>query len=119
MAAPMKSRKLPRTDSIQELAKFWDSHDLTDFEDDLEEVKKAMFARSAPIKVQLQAAEAKAVAQLAIQRGVSREELIRARMLQRQTRQNGVRARHRRRGDNNDEGALTARHGLRRPVTRH
>ena len=102
MAEPMKSRKLPRTDSIQELAKFWDSHDLTDFEDHLEEVKKAVFARSAPIKVQLQAAEAKALAQLASQRGVSREELIRTWVLQRLSRQNGARAGYRRRGDKND-----------------
>ena len=30
----MNRRKIPQIDSIQELAKFWDSHDLTDFEDD-------------------------------------------------------------------------------------
>jgi hypothetical protein len=34
----MKKSKLPKTDSIQELAAFWDTHDLTDFEDELEEV---------------------------------------------------------------------------------
>ena len=34
----MTKRKLPRTDSIQELAKFWDRHDLTDFQDELEEI---------------------------------------------------------------------------------
>jgi hypothetical protein len=38
MERPMKKTKLPRTDSIQELAEFWDTHDLTDFEDELEEV---------------------------------------------------------------------------------
>jgi len=27
---PMKQSKLPRTDSIQESAEFWDTHDLTD-----------------------------------------------------------------------------------------
>jgi len=32
MEEAMKTRKLPRTDSIQKLAKFWDTHDLTDFE---------------------------------------------------------------------------------------
>ena len=30
--------KIPETDSIRELASFWDTHDLTDFEDQLEEV---------------------------------------------------------------------------------
>jgi hypothetical protein len=34
----VKTPKLPQTDSIEELARFWDSHDLTDFEDQLEEV---------------------------------------------------------------------------------
>ena len=33
----MRKQKLPDTDSIEELAKFWDTHDLTDFKDDLEE----------------------------------------------------------------------------------
>lgn len=35
---------LPKTDSIQKLAEFWDSHDLTDFEDELEEVTEPVFA---------------------------------------------------------------------------
>jgi hypothetical protein len=35
--------KLPQTDSIQELTKFWDRHDLTDFEDELEEVSDPVF----------------------------------------------------------------------------
>ena len=34
----MKRTNIPQTDSIQELARFWDTHDLTDFEDELEEV---------------------------------------------------------------------------------
>ncbi len=34
----MKTEALPQTDSIQELAQFWDTHDLTDFEEQLEEV---------------------------------------------------------------------------------
>ena len=32
----MKNKKIPQTDSIEELAQFWDLHDLTDFEDELE-----------------------------------------------------------------------------------
>ena len=39
----MKTQRLPQTDSIQELAHFWDTHDLTDFEDELEEVTEPIF----------------------------------------------------------------------------
>jgi len=35
--------KIPTTDSIRELAEFWDTHDLTEFEDDLEEAKERVF----------------------------------------------------------------------------
>ena len=82
----MTKRKLPRTDSIQELATFWDAHDLTDFEDKLEEVTEPVFVRDAPIKVYLQASEAEAVQQIAQSKGVSREELVREWVLQKLTR---------------------------------
>jgi len=42
----MKRPSLLQTDAIESLAQFWDRHDLTDFEDELEEVKDAVFARS-------------------------------------------------------------------------
>jgi hypothetical protein len=41
----MKVEQLPETDSIQELARFWDTHDLTDFEAHLEEVNEPVFER--------------------------------------------------------------------------
>lgn len=34
----MKTKKIPRFKSIQEEATFWDSHDITDYWDDMEEV---------------------------------------------------------------------------------
>ena len=37
--------KLPSIDSIHELAQFWDSHEITDFEDELEEVDGTIFER--------------------------------------------------------------------------
>ena len=40
----MKRRKLPNTDSAEELARFWGTHDVTDFEDELEEVTEPVFA---------------------------------------------------------------------------
>jgi predicted DNA binding CopG/RHH family protein len=82
MERPMKKTKLPRTDSIQKLAEFWDKHDLTDFEDELEEVAEPVFVRSDAIKVHLESGQAEAVQQMAQAKGVSREELIRAWILQ-------------------------------------
>jgi len=35
--------KIPKIHSIEELAEFWDEHDITDFEDELEEVKEPVF----------------------------------------------------------------------------
>ncbi len=39
----MKTTRLPDTDSIDELARFWDTHDLTDFEDQLDEIAEPVF----------------------------------------------------------------------------
>lgn len=41
----MNGNKIPQTDSIQELADFWDTHDLTDFDAELEEVDEPVFDR--------------------------------------------------------------------------
>jgi hypothetical protein len=38
--------KIPSAESVEGLAKFWDTHDVTDFEDDLEEVTEPVFVRS-------------------------------------------------------------------------
>jgi len=82
MARPMKKSKLPRTDSIQKLAEFWDTHDLTAFEDELEDVAEPFFVRGTAIKVPLESREVAAVEQMAQAKGVSREELIRAWVMQ-------------------------------------
>src|SRR5262249_53865650 len=82
MERPIKKSKLPKTDSIQELAEFWDTHDLTDFEDELEEVTEPIFVRDTAIKVQLDSREVEAVEQMAQAKGISPEELIRAWVLQ-------------------------------------
>ena len=52
MEEPMNHTKIPETDSIQELADFWDTHDLTDFEDELEEVTELVFDTSASVRKQ-------------------------------------------------------------------
>jgi len=77
MAKPMNSPKIPQTDSIEELARFWDMHDLTNFEDELEEVTEPVFERRAVVKVHLQLKEIEVVKEIAKSKGVSSEELIR------------------------------------------
>ena len=74
----MKKSKIPKPDSIEALAEFWDTHDLTDFEDELQEVAEPVFVRGATIKVPLESGEVEQVERMAQARGVSREELIRA-----------------------------------------
>lgn len=73
----MKAKKIPRTDSIQELARFWDCHDLTGFEAELAEVTEPVFAQGPPIRVRLEYSDAESVRQLAEAKGVSDAELIR------------------------------------------
>lgn len=75
----MKPLQLPQTDSIEEFAKFWDAHDLTDFEDQLEEVTESVFERrpATAMKIHLQPQEAKAVKRLAQAKGIDQEALIR------------------------------------------
>ncbi|RUT09804.1 hypothetical protein DSM106972_002990 [Dulcicalothrix desertica PCC 7102] len=73
----MKSQKLPQTDSIKELAEFWQTHDLTDFEDELEEVTEPVFERKTILQIELQPQDVEAVRETARQRGVSDTELIR------------------------------------------
>lgn len=86
-----KKSKLPKINSIQELAKFWDSHDLTDFEGELEEVSEPVFARSDEIRVPLDSRAVKALEKIAQAKGVSREELIRAWVLQKLGNRNNAR----------------------------
>lgn len=66
---------LPKTDSISELAKFWDTHDVTDFGEELEEVREPVFA-SALLTVQLSPPDAEALHALALKRRVSDSELV-------------------------------------------
>jgi predicted DNA binding CopG/RHH family protein len=72
----MKSPKLPQTDSIQELADFWDAHDLTDFEEELEEVAEPVFERETTVVLHLEPSEAEAVKRMAESKGVSDVNLI-------------------------------------------
>ena len=46
MEKTIKRERLPHTDSIEELAKFWDTHDLADFKEDLEEAGEPVLVRA-------------------------------------------------------------------------
>jgi predicted DNA binding CopG/RHH family protein len=77
METTMNAEHLPKTDSIEELAQFWDTHDLTDFEEELEEVSGPIFNQNRPITIQLTPIEAQAVRQMANAKGMVEAELIR------------------------------------------
>jgi predicted DNA binding CopG/RHH family protein len=73
----MKPPRIPQTDSIEELARFWDSHDLTDFEDELEEVTTPVFVRPTDqISIRLEPDELEAVEQIARAEGQELRSLI-------------------------------------------
>ena len=75
----MKKQDLPKTDSIEGLARFWDSHDLTEFEGHLEEVTEPVFEhrRGTAMVLRLEPEQAKAVQQVANARGIEQSELLR------------------------------------------
>jgi CopG antitoxin of type II toxin-antitoxin system len=77
MGKPMNISSIPQTDSIKELAHFWDTHDLTDFEDELEEVTEPVFEREAMVKVQLEPEEIEALNEIAKSKGVGPADLVR------------------------------------------
>jgi len=71
--------KIPQTDSVAELARFWDTHDLTEFDDELEEVKAPVFERGTKnvLRVTLPPDDAAALHRAAESRGVEDTELVR------------------------------------------
>ncbi|MBI3682999.1 MAG: hypothetical protein HY235_21720 [Acidobacteria bacterium] len=78
-------QKLPHTDSIEELARFWDTHDLTDFEEDLEEVGQPVFVRTkgTSLSIDLQPAEAQHLKKIARSRGIKETTVVRQWILER------------------------------------
>ena len=71
----MNRKRILQTDSIQELAHFWDRHDLMDF-DELEEVDRPVFERQTIVTVRLEQEESQIVKALAQSRGISHAKLI-------------------------------------------
>jgi hypothetical protein len=72
----MNKLTIPKTDSIQELACFWDTHDLSDFADELVEVKEPIFERNVVIHLHLKQDEAEKIKHVAKLRGISFSDLI-------------------------------------------
>ncbi|GMV90561.1 MAG: hypothetical protein AMXMBFR82_03390 [Candidatus Hydrogenedentota bacterium] len=70
--------RIPKTDSVDELAQFWDTHDITEFEDELRVVSEPLFVRKDSIVVQiaLDHKEADALHRLAQSRGVDDADLL-------------------------------------------
>ena len=79
----MSASKIPQTDSIEELARFWDCHDLTEFEDELEEESEKIFDRETVVKVLLPCKEAESLKELAQSKGLDDADLIRQWVLER------------------------------------
>jgi len=59
----MRRQQIAQTDSIRKLAQFWDTHDVTEFDDELEEVTESVFEAKggAGVEVRLRPSEAAAV----------------------------------------------------------
>ena len=73
----MKTRQLPQTDSVRDLAQFWNTHDVTDFDGELEEIGEPVFELHTVILLDLESSEAEAVRNIAKAQGVADTELIR------------------------------------------
>lgn len=67
---------LPITDSVSELAAFWQAHDLTDFEDELTEVTEPVFERAEQFSIRLAAEDVSALRTRARREHVSEADLI-------------------------------------------
>ncbi len=87
MEEEMRSQRIPKTDSIEELARFWDAHDITDFEEELEEVTESVFARRGyQVTIRLDERESEAVRRIASTRGIEEAALIQEWVRERLTR---------------------------------
>ena len=88
MEKSLNTPKLLQTDSIQELAQFWETHDLTDFDDQLEEVPEPVFEYKTEMQVYLEPEEFQAVSEMAKSRGINSADLIREWVLEKIQAQN-------------------------------
>jgi len=80
----VNKQRIPQTDSIQQLAEFWDTHDVTDFEDELEEVTEPVFIRpdQATIRLPFPLQAWEALQKLAVDKGTTDVALAQAWVLE-------------------------------------
>ena len=80
-----KKVEIPDTDSIEEMARFWDTHDATDFDDEFEEVAGPLFERKrrTVMVVPLEPQEVEAVEKIAKSKGLDKRTLLRQWVLER------------------------------------
>jgi predicted DNA binding CopG/RHH family protein len=71
-----KMSHLPTTDSITELAAFWQTHDPTDYEDELIQVSEPVFHHAERISVRLAAEDISALRKTARRERVSEADLL-------------------------------------------
>ena len=83
----MRNQRIPETDSIEELAAFWDTHDLTRFEDQLEEVTEPIFVRANPsiVEITLRPSEIRTLKRIARSEGIEEASLLRQWIVERLT----------------------------------
>lgn len=72
----MKKAEIPNTDSIHEMAEFWDNHELTDYTEALEEVPGKVFEHCISMHVNLETNEFESIEQIARQKGLSDSDLV-------------------------------------------
>ena len=79
MEKTVKRQRLPNLDSVQALASFWDAHDLTDFEAELEEVDKPVFVRlqGTSLSIELLPGEAQHLRKIARSQGLKEATVLR------------------------------------------
>ena|SRR2546425_5153289 len=85
MEKAIRTQRMPQTDSIEELARFWDTHDLTHFEDQLEEVTESIFLRpkATAVTIPLRPKEVQTLRRIAKSQGVNDATLLRQWILER------------------------------------
>jgi hypothetical protein len=79
MEKTIRKHRLPNTDSVEELAGFWDKHDLTYFADELQEVREPVFVRAkgASVSFELPPTEAQRLKRIAHSQGVNESTVLR------------------------------------------
>jgi CopG antitoxin of type II toxin-antitoxin system len=86
MAKEMKKKDpIPGSESLDGLAQFWQTHDLTDYEDEMQEVRDLVIERSpgTVFRIRLDPQEAEEIEKRAREKGVEESVLVKEWVLER------------------------------------